>query len=662
MMKKLLYLILLFSGVANAADIVFTDPAFKAKLLQASSANAIAKNAAGVSIAINTNGDSEISEAEAAMVYYLDVSTSTILSNIVGIKSFVNLVDLKCNNNSIDALDVSGMTNLVTLNCFQNTITTLDVTSCIAIETLNCKNNLLTTIDVSTCTSLVTFNCSNNTLVTLFVKNGRNETITLNGATNSGLQYVCADESQVVALSGGTYVVNSLCTITPGGNYSIISGTISYDDALEVGTDYKAYVKVICNVGSQVIQTISDNDGLYQVYTTATTGNYTLSRGLENNDAFLNTPSITNDLSNVINNNDFVLHPNLASQVPDLEVVVAPITPALPGQNATYEIVYKNKGSKKVDGFVDFNFDNSKIFYLNSTATAPIITPSQVRNLFTNLLPLETRSFEVTLNFNPTTATSFYTIGQTANFSVNIVENTSLELATTIADNTFSYDQIVQTYTPNNIKCLEGNSLDGSLIGEYLHYVINFENSGTAVVNNVVVKNTFDSAIFDMNSIQILKTSHPLDIKIVDNQVDYFFNNAAISPPGGHGGILLKIKTLNNIAPGTTISNNAQIFFDYSAPITTPTEATVIQALGVTENNVDKSIKIYPNPTNSIINVNGDFTIQSVELFDVQGRLLQTNLQNSNTALLDISEKSNGIYFVKITTEKGIKVEKIIKE
>ena len=278
------------------------------------------------------------------------------------------------------------------------------------------------------------------------------------------------------------------------------------------------------------------------------------------------------------------------------------------------------------------------------------------------MLPLETRSFQVTLNFNPTTAPSFYAIGETANFSVDVNESTALELTNTLQDNTFSYDQIVQTYTPNNFKCLEGNTLNGSLIGEYLHYVINFENSGSQVVNNVVVKNTFDPAIFDMNSIQILKTSHPLDIKIVDNNVDYFFNNAGISPPGGHGGILLKIKTLNNLTPGTTINNNAQIFFDYAAPITTPTEASVVQALGVTENNVDKSIKIYPNPTHSVININGDFNIQSIQLYDIQGRLLLTNLGISNEAVLDISEKSNGIYFVKITSDKGIKVEKIIKE
>jgi hypothetical protein len=44
----------------------------------------------------------------------------------------------------------------------------------------------------------------------------------------------------------------------------------------------------------------------------------------------------------------------------------------------------------------------------------------------------------------------------------------------------------------------------------------------------------------------------------------------------------------------------------------------------------------------------------------MQGRILQTMLGNQK--VLDISDKANGIYFLKITTEKGSKVEKIIKE
>ena len=660
-MKKLFYLFLLFSGVANAQNIVFTDPTFKAKLLLSSTANPIARDVSGVQMVIDTNGDSQISLDEAALVYYIDINNLNVMSNLEGIKFFINLVQLRCSNNTIDNIDVSGMTNLTNLNCFQNTLTSIDVTGCTALVTLNCKNNLLTTIDVSTCINLVTLDCSNNSLVTLFVKNGQNETINLSGGSNSGLQYICADESQVAALTGGSYEVNSLCTITPGGVYSVISGTISYNDT-DVVNNLEKNVKILCTIGSQVIQTTTNEAGLFVLYTTQTTGNYTITRGLENNDAFQSSAPITNDLAVAGNNNDFVLAPNLSAQVPDLEVVLAPITPALPGQDAVYKVIYKNKGSKKVDGFVDFNFDNTKITYVGSSETSPIITPSQLRNLFTNLLPLETRSFEITLNLNPTTATNYYSVGQSANFNVDINEVTNLELSTTLADNTFSYNQIVQSYTPNNIKCLEGNSLGASLIGEYLHYVINFENSGSAVIDNVVIKNTFDSSIFDMNSIQILETSHPLDLKIVDNNVDYYFRNSGISPPGGHGGILLKIKTKDDLVPGTSINNNAQIYFDYSAPIVTPTDTIVFQALGVAENNVDMTIKIHPNPTRSIININGKFTIQSIQLYDIQGRLLQTNIENSNESLLDISEKSNGIYFIKITTDKGIKVEKIIKE
>ena len=36
--------------------------------------------------------------------------------------------------------------------------------------------------------------------------------------------------------------------------------------------------------------------------------------------------------------------------------------------------------------------------------------------------------------------------------------------------------------------------------------------------------------------------------------------------------------------------------------------------------------------------------------------------QNNNTAKFDISNKPNGLYFVRITTEQGTKVEKLIKE
>ncbi|MBL0012919.1 MAG: T9SS type A sorting domain-containing protein [Flavobacterium sp.] len=75
---------------------------------------------------------------------------------------------------------------------------------------------------------------------------------------------------------------------------------------------------------------------------------------------------------------------------------------------------------------------------------------------------------------------------------------------------------------------------------------------------------------------------------------------------------------------------------------------------------LDDSITVFPNPTASRITINCNTNIKSLELFDTQGRILQTVLGNQNN--LDISSKPKGIYFLKINTEKGSKVEKIIKE
>lgn len=83
--------------------------------------------------------------------------------------------------------------------------------------------------------------------------------------------------------------------------------------------------------------------------------------------------------------------------------------------------------------------------------------------------------------------------------------------------------------------------------------------------------------------------------------------------------------------------------------------------LSNTENDL-ANLTISPNPANTIVNIKSDNAIQNIQLYDVQGRLLQTKLTNEINFTIDVSDKINGIYFLKITTEKGSKIEKIIKE
>lgn len=69
-------------------------------------------------------------------------------------------------------------------------------------------------------------------------------------------------------------------------------------------------------------------------------------------------------------------------------------------------------------------------------------------------------------------------------------------------------------------------------------------------------------------------------------------------------------------------------------------------------------LKIYPNPTNDIINIESS-TNKSIEIFDINGRLIISK-ENSNNSI-SLGSYPPGIYCIKIKTESGIVINKIIK-
>ena len=54
--------------------------------------------------------------------------------------------------------------------------------------------------------------------------------------------------------------------------------------------------------------------------------------------------------------------------------------------------------------------------------------------------------------------------------------------------------------------------------------------------------------------------------------------------------------------------------------------------------------------------------LKSIQLFDIEGRILETFIENKNNATLDISSQKSGIYFLKILTAEGSSTQKIIRE
>ncbi len=74
-------------------------------------------------------------------------------------------------------------------------------------------------------------------------------------------------------------------------------------------------------------------------------------------------------------------------------------------------------------------------------------------------------------------------------------------------------------------------------------------------------------------------------------------------------------------------------------------------------------IKVYPNPTTSLLNIelNTILNVNEVALVNALGiELKKTIINNSDKITLDLNNLSNGIYFVKIVSQKGIFYKKVV--
>lgn len=74
-------------------------------------------------------------------------------------------------------------------------------------------------------------------------------------------------------------------------------------------------------------------------------------------------------------------------------------------------------------------------------------------------------------------------------------------------------------------------------------------------------------------------------------------------------------------------------------------------------------LEIYPNPSFSSVNISSEELIRSIELYDISGRVVYTEVNiNSKKFILSNKEIIPGMYFAKITTDYGQVTTKIIFE
>lgn len=449
--------------------------------------------------------------------------------------------------------------------------------------------------------------------------------------------------------------------------YTTITGNVIFDinnDGIcDENDNSQSFIKLKLNNQSEEQDYIFTNaSGSFTFYNTEEQATYTLTPELENSALFHIIPvqytfsfPLTEGNEGIAN---FCVLPNGTQS--DVEVVIAPLVPARPGFEATYKIVYKNKGNQIVSGSIDFEFDNTRLDFVSSNPIADSQSTGLLSYEFTDLKPFEQKAITVKLDVNAPTDIPSVDIDDVLPFVAEITIN---QTDISPDDNIYEFNQVVVgAYDPNDITCVEGEVVHPDHIGEELHYRVRFENTGNFYAENVVVVVDIDTQKYDINSLQILNTSHSSTARIADNTLEVFFNQIYLDPEA-QGNILFVMNTINSLSEGDSVQSKADIYFDYNYPIITNDAVTVFQStMSIEDNPKAIELKFYPNPTTDYFNITSKAMIQSVELYDISGRLVRTSLVNDFETQQDVTNLNNGVYILKIKTEQGEITGKIVKK
>lgn len=658
-MKKLL-LFLLFTTIVKAQIVTIPDANFKAKLLADPGVNQ------------NNNGEIELWEAQAAQ------NVSVINSNIhsiVGIDSFTNLFYFDCSGNVIDNINISNIHNLIKFSCTQNNIVNLNLGTQNILQELNCSYNQIQTLNLSSFRNLLYLDCGNNQpLTSINIKNGNPNYIqAIDFSSLPNLAYVCADADEVATIEQqiiqygvqNTCTVNSYCSFTPGGIFYTIQGNNKIDinnNGCSANDPVFSNLKLNITNGTTNGSLISNNSGNYTI--PVQTGTHTITPQFENPTFFNASPAsatVTFPTSASPFTQNFCITPNGVHH--DLEIVVIPIGVAVPGFDAKYKIKYKNKGNLNENATISFNYNDAILDYV----TASVVPNNQnIGNLTWNIGSLalfQSGEIIVTLNLNSAMETPAVNANDMLTFSAT---NMGLFSDETPDDNSFNLSQVVfNSFDPNDKTCLEGEALNSAMIGKYVHYKIKFENTGTFPAQNIVVKDIIDTTKFDISTLQMTDASHSCTTRISDtNKVEFIFENINLpfDDANNDGYVVFKIKTIPILVVGSTISNSANIYFDYNFPIVTNTATSTFQTLVNNSYTLDNNIGISPIPTKDTltISIQNSEKINSISIYNMLGQVIQTIIGTNNT--INVSELKAGDYIIKIATEKGTISRKIIKE
>ncbi len=590
----------------------------------------------------------------------------------INLDGVTNLQSLACANNQITSFDFSDTPNLTSLFCRSNQLAELDLSGLTQLTALDCAHNFLTDLNLSSNPLTSAIFCHDNQLVTLNVKNGNPCPFSTDFSNNPGLLYICTDGIDTTVIQNKINLYNytncnfnGYCSFVPGGDFYTISGENIFDidnDGCDTDDLFYPYLKLYTDDGVNASTLICNETGNYSfgvqdgqhivvpftdnAYFTVIPEEFTVSFPEDGDAAVANFCITANGTHN------------------DLEIVVFPLNALFAGEDSAYRIVLRNVGTTVQDGTVSFNFDDSKSDFIGSNPIGQTPGSGVITWNFLTLQPFASYYADVFFSNNGPMDTPSVNLDDVFTFSVSVV---GLDTDETPSNNEFIFNQVVvNSFDPNSTTCLEGSSVSPAIVGNYVHYIIRFENDGSANANNIVVKDVINTSRFAIGTLTPIVGSHSFTTRITgNNAVEFIFENIDLpfDDANNDGFVLFKIKTKPTLVVGNSFSNASSIYFDHNFPIVTNTATTTISALGNLKFEAHDFYTIHPNPTNATLNISNpnEVEVQTISIFNMLGQQVIVIPNPRDVLAIDVSTLQSGSYFMKVTTDKGTSAARFIK-
>jgi uncharacterized repeat protein (TIGR01451 family) len=289
---------------------------------------------------------------------------------------------------------------------------------------------------------------------------------------------------------------------------------------------------------------------------------------------------------------DISLQPN--SSVDSFNISIIAVNPARPGFSFPYVISYENVGTTTVAPLITVFYDNTLLTYNSSSNAAVSNNGSSLSLAESPFVPGQPGSF--TANFTVKTSAQLNAIV----FSqATITANGNLAVDTT-------YTIVTGSFDPNDKQATPKLTIQNVSDGGYIDYLVRFQNTGTDTAFNIVVTDTL-SSLLNASSFQMIAASHPCKItqeadKLAFEFINILLPDSNVNEPKSHGFIRFRVKPVSTVPVNTLIPNEADIYFDYNAPVLTNIANTLIQptiipltllSFNALINHSDKSVLLY---------------------------------------------------------------------